>query len=115
MMIAGKLGSAATMGVSVIGLMTFAGLTPASAAPDAKPCAYSESGGRAWYNHCTSDGSHVQIMVTLTVGGNVGPICVKPGENDLGPSWRTKGAFYNGKLCSPAATGPAAVPPHRQS
>ncbi|MFE0256225.1 DUF6355 family natural product biosynthesis protein [Streptomyces sp. NPDC059010] len=98
-MVRRKLGSAALVGASVVGLMTCAGVAPVSAGPAAKPCAYSESGGHAWYNHCTSDGSHIQIMVTLTVGGNVGPICVGPGPTDLGPSWRTKGAFYNGKLC----------------
>ncbi|MFC8125659.1 DUF6355 family natural product biosynthesis protein [Streptomyces sp. NPDC057302] len=98
-MIKRRVGSVALAGVSIFGLMAYAGATSASATPDAKPCAYSESGGRAWYNHCTSDGSSVQIMVTLTIGGDVGPICVHPGETDLGPSWRTKGAHYNGKLC----------------
>jgi hypothetical protein len=76
--------------------MTGAAVSPASA----RQCGYSESGGSAWYNHCTSDGSVVQVMLVYFDGGTSGaPVCMHPGETKLGPSWLYKNAYYVGKLC----------------
>ncbi|WP_256106653.1 DUF6355 family natural product biosynthesis protein [Streptomyces sp. ODS05-4] len=77
----------------------------AGAAPDtgqvlAKPCGYSESGGRAWYNHCTSDGSRIQIRLDAVAGLDTNR-CVDPGETVLGWAFEYRNAYYTGRLCPP--------------
>jgi hypothetical protein len=91
-----KIRSMALVGAGVLSLMTGVAVAPASA----QPCGYSESGGSAWYNHCTSDGSVVQVMLVYTAGGDSGaPVCMHPGLTKIGPSWLYKNAYYVGKLC----------------
>jgi hypothetical protein len=91
-----KTGSLALVGATVFSLMTGVAVTPASA----QPCGYSESSGSAWYNHCTSDGSVVQVMLVYFDGSTSGaPVCMRPGLKKLGPSWLYKNAYYVGKLC----------------
>jgi hypothetical protein len=83
---------AAILMSAVAGVVT---ATPASAVA----CGYFEEGGRAGYNHCTSDGSNVVIHVDTILAQDY-EICVGPGETPLGSTNLVRGAWYVGKLCS---------------
>lgn len=65
-----------------------------------KPCGYSESDNRAWYNHCTSDGSRVQIRVDVVHGPDFST-CAEPGVNTLGWAFKYRNAWYTGRHCPP--------------
>ncbi|MGW0561577.1 DUF6355 family natural product biosynthesis protein [Streptomyces sp. NPDC003016] len=94
---------AALAGTAILALMTTPGpagaATHASEQALAKPCGYSESGGFAWYNHCTTDGSRIQIRLDA-VGGIDTNRCVGPGETRLGWAFEYRNAWYTGRLCS---------------
>jgi hypothetical protein len=70
-----------------------------AAAEDAKPCGYSESEGRAWYNHCTSDGSLIVIKIDMVLQDDRW-YCVGPGVSRLWSSANSRGAWYTGDGCS---------------
>ncbi|GGT36435.1 hypothetical protein GCM10010271_45490 [Streptomyces kurssanovii] len=94
---------AALAGATILAVMATTGpagaATQASEQAAAKPCGYSESGGFAWYNHCTTDGSRIQIRVDV-VGGWDANRCVYPGETRLGWAFEYRNAWYTGRLCS---------------
>jgi hypothetical protein len=62
--------------------------------PYLPPPPYSES----WYNHCTTDGSHIVIKVTK-VFGKAYEQCVGPGPTKLGSYLNILDAVYINKLC----------------
>ncbi|MDT8910041.1 DUF6355 family natural product biosynthesis protein [Amycolatopsis sp. PS_44_ISF1] len=64
----------------------------------AHPCGYSIDGIEAYYNHCTSDGSHILIREDR-VGELDKNVCVGPGSTHLGPALIVRYARYIGKLC----------------
>lgn len=70
----------------------------ATAGALATPCGYSESGGYAWYNHCTSDGSHIVIRLDVVLGLD-GNRCVGPGVTLIGFAADYRNAYYTGQLC----------------
>jgi hypothetical protein len=90
--------------VATCGLVTAIGVTSASADSSGQHasirCGYSESDGHAWYNHCTSDGSYIQIKYDRVLGRD-GYLCVGPGVTDLGRASSFRNAWYTGNLCSP--------------
>ncbi|MGX1128202.1 hypothetical protein RKD49_000392 [Streptomyces glaucescens] len=78
----------------VLGLGLSVATAPGAAAD---PCGFYETGSDAYYNHCTSDGSHVVIEVE--VWGPNYERCVGPGRTWLGSASKIDGAFYTGRTC----------------
>jgi hypothetical protein len=68
--------------------------TPAAA----DPCGFYETGSDAYYNHCTSDGSHVVIKVEVARAPDY-ERCVGPGRSWLGSAAGIQGAYYVGRTC----------------
>lgn len=71
--------------------------TAAAAAP--KPCGYFTEGHLAFYNHCTNDGSRIQIKIDR-INEWDSKHCVGPGVTQLGTTLQIRNAWYTGKLCS---------------
>jgi hypothetical protein len=86
----------AVLATAALGLGVVTGV--AVAAPAADPCAYFVRGIEAYYNHCTSDGSHIEIRLNM-VGEFDKNRCVGPGTTHLGGAHLIRGARYTGKLC----------------
>lgn len=86
------LGSAA-LAVTSLGAVT---VTASPAAAD--PCGFYETASDAYYNHCTSDGSHVVIQVRVALAPDY-ETCVGPGRTWLGSAGRIQGAHYVGRTC----------------
>jgi hypothetical protein len=90
------------IGVTALALMPTIGVAGATTQTSgqvlAKPCGFSKSGGRAWYNHCTTDGSRIQIRVDNVAGIDANK-CVGPGETVLGWAFEYRNAWYTGRLC----------------
>lgn len=89
----------ALVGTTILVVAATSGV--AGAATDgeqATPCGYSESSGYAWYNHCTSDGSHIKIRVDVVLGLD-GTRCVGPGVTMIGFAADYRNAYYTGELC----------------
>lgn len=79
--------------------LAFTGAGTATASPAAAdPCGYYETGSDAYYNHCTSDGSHVVIKVEVAWGPDF-ERCVGPGRSWLGAADKIQGAHYTGRTC----------------
>lgn len=55
--------------------------------------------GRAYYRHCTSDGSDIIIRVERHFGLSGYNLCVGPGRTPLGSLSVIKYAWYTGRLC----------------
>lgn len=53
----------------------------------------------AFYNHCTSDGSHIWIRVERFWPYSDYDQCVGPGTTGLGPAPPIYSAWYKGALC----------------
>ncbi|MCC3767361.1 DUF6355 family natural product biosynthesis protein [Streptomyces sp. UNOC14_S4] len=86
------MGSAATT--------AYAAPETASVSTKLQACGWDPDGpsGRAYYNHCTSDGSWIYIRVEFQQGGGT-PLCVAPGRTYLGLTADIKYAWYTGGLC----------------
>ncbi|MFD4631981.1 DUF6355 family natural product biosynthesis protein [Streptomyces sp. NPDC058284] len=71
----------------------------ASAEPTAvkDPCGFFETASDAYYNHCTSDGSH--IVIEIDDWGPNSERCVGPGVTWIGSASGVDGAWYTGRLC----------------
>ncbi|CAM5616671.1 DUF6355 family natural product biosynthesis protein [Streptomyces fumanus] len=69
-------------------------VTPATAAP----CGFYETSTDAYYNHCTSDGSHVVIKVRVARAKDREQ-CVGPGRTWLGKADKIQGAHYVNRTC----------------
>ena len=65
-------------------------------AVSAQKCGFYEDNVTAWYNHCTSDGSH--IWVIIDPGGIYR--CLPPGISDIGGARDVDNAYYAGRTCS---------------
>jgi hypothetical protein len=91
-MVTSALGSAALVLTSMGAVTTTA--TPAAA----DPCGFYETGSDAFYNHCTSDGSHVVIKVEVALAPDY-ERCVGPGKSWLGSASKITGAHYVGRTC----------------
>lgn len=81
----------------VLGLSTTALAAPAPAAAVKDPCGFYKTSSDAYYNHCTSDGSH--IVIEVEVWGPNYEKCVAPGVTWLGSADRIDGAWYVGRTC----------------
>jgi hypothetical protein len=90
-LLTGALGSLAL----TLGLLG-AGTTATPAAADS--CGFYENSSDAYYNHCTSDGSHVVIKVQVALAPDY-ERCVGPGKTWLGPASKIQGAYYVGRTC----------------
>lgn len=90
--VTGALGSAALV-------LTSLGAVTAQARPSAAdPCGFYETSSDAFYNHCTSDGSHVVIQVRVAQAPDY-ERCVGPGKTWLGSADRIQGAHYVNRTC----------------
>ncbi|BET52647.1 MULTISPECIES: DUF6355 family natural product biosynthesis protein [Streptomyces] len=75
-----------------------AGAVTLSAGPAAaNPCGFYETASDAYYNHCTSDGSH--IVIEIDDWGPNSERCVVPGVTWIGSSSDIDGAWYTGRTC----------------
>ncbi|MFJ4525547.1 DUF6355 family natural product biosynthesis protein [Streptomyces sp. NPDC088810] len=79
-----------------LGLLGAGTVTASPAAAD--PCGFYETGSDAYYNHCTSDGSHVVIKVEVALAPDY-ERCVAPGRSWLGSADKIQGAHYTGRTC----------------
>ncbi|MGW4060858.1 DUF6355 family natural product biosynthesis protein [Amycolatopsis sp. NPDC004747] len=79
--------------------VVLAGGAEASATPRAEQCGFWEGGPSAFYTHCTSDGSHIQIRVERENGLSGYYSCAYPGPNYLGYASQIKFAWYTGRSC----------------
>ncbi|CAM5249536.1 DUF6355 family natural product biosynthesis protein [Streptomyces aurantiogriseus] len=84
---------AATLVLASLGATT---VTAGPAAAD--PCGFYETGSDAFYNHCTSDGSHVVVKVEVALAPDY-ERCVGPGRTWLGSADKIQGAYYVGRTC----------------
>ncbi|MEU2026699.1 DUF6355 family natural product biosynthesis protein [Streptomyces sp. NPDC016469] len=74
------------------------GAVTLSAGPAAaNPCGFYETSSDAYYNHCTSDGSH--IVIEVDDWGPNSERCVAPGVTWLGSSSDIDDAWYTGRTC----------------
>jgi hypothetical protein len=78
----------------MVGLGGLVGASPAAA----DPCAFFTDNVRAYYNHCTSDGTWVEIKIDMFLGFDKYK-CVGPGTTYLGPKGEVRGAWYNNRRC----------------
>ncbi|MFI6024681.1 DUF6355 family natural product biosynthesis protein [Amycolatopsis magusensis] len=65
----------------------------------AEQCGFWEGGPSAFYTHCTSDGSHIQIRVERENGLSGYYDCAYPNRNYLGFASQIKYAWYTGRSC----------------
>ncbi|WP_031048248.1 DUF6355 family natural product biosynthesis protein [Streptomyces sp. NRRL F-5650] len=63
----------------------------------ANPCGFYETSSDAYYNHCTSDGSH--IVIEIDDWGPNSERCVGPGVTWIGSASDIDGAWYTGRTC----------------
>jgi uncharacterized protein DUF6355 len=89
---------AAILAVTALGGCLLAGEAVASTATTAARCGYYVEGIEAYYNHCTSDGSHIVIREDR-VGEFDKNVCVGPGVTHLGTAVIVRYARYIGQLC----------------
>jgi hypothetical protein len=54
--------------------------------------------GIAYYNHCTNDGSVIEIRVQVALAPDYNR-CANPGHNALGSTRNITYAYYTGRLC----------------
>ncbi|WP_327313206.1 DUF6355 family natural product biosynthesis protein [Streptomyces sp. NBC_01235] len=88
-----------TLGSVALVLTSLGAVTAATAGPAAaNPCGFYETGSDAFYNHCTSDGSHVVIKVEVALAPDY-ERCVGPGTTWLGSAAKIQGAHYAGRTC----------------
>ena len=74
------------------------GAVALSAGPaTANPCGFYETAPDAYYNHCTSDGSH--IVIEIDDWGPNSEQCVGPGVTWIGSASGVDGAWYTGRTC----------------
>jgi hypothetical protein len=102
-----KMHRALVTAAAVVGLTVALPIAPASAAPGngevgTSGCGYhlapAPVAPDAYYNHCTSDGSHIWITINYHLGDD-GYKCVGPGDTRLGSTSIIAYAYYNGNLC----------------
>ena len=82
-----------------LGLVTFAPNAHA-----AEQCGFFVDPSRAYYNHCTPDGTWVEIKIDVALGFDRYK-CVGPGVTYLGPRGEIRGAWYNNRRCPVGGEG----------
>ncbi|MFJ2769719.1 DUF6355 family natural product biosynthesis protein [Streptomyces sp. NPDC087300] len=88
----------ALIGALALGLgMSMASSATASPAAVKDPCGFFETASDAYYNHCTSDGSH--IVIEIDDWGPNSEQCVGPGVTWIGSASGVDGAWYTGRTC----------------
>ena len=88
-----------TLRAALAALLLSAGLGFATTTPaHAAACGYFVSGGNSYYNHCTSDGSIIDIHIDVVLGWDKNR-CVSPGVTYLGSATKIRNAWYTGHLC----------------
>ncbi|MEU6392336.1 DUF6355 family natural product biosynthesis protein [Streptomyces sp. NPDC046939] len=89
----------ATSALSAVALaLASAGAVTLNAAPAAAdPCGFYKTHSDAYYNHCTSDGSH--IVIEVDDWGPNSEMCVGPGVTWIGSASDVDGAWYTGRTC----------------
>ncbi|MGW6528279.1 DUF6355 family natural product biosynthesis protein [Streptomyces venezuelae] len=88
----------AVIGALALGLgMTMASSASAEPAAIQNPCGFYETHSDAYYNHCTSDGSH--IVIEIDDWGPNSEQCVGPGVTWIGSASGVDGAWYTGRTC----------------
>ncbi|WP_369217927.1 DUF6355 family natural product biosynthesis protein [Streptomyces flavofungini] len=81
-----------------LGMSLAATASAAPSTPTVKdPCGFFETASDAYYNHCTSDGSH--IVIEIDDWGPNSERCVAPGVTWIGAAGDVDGAWYTGRLC----------------
>jgi hypothetical protein len=103
-------GKRALIGLIAAVLAVFAMGAEGSAKSEAERCGFWEGGPSAFYTHCTSDGSHIQIRVERENGLSGYNDCAYPGRNYLGFASQIKFAWYTGRSCPPALGSSPATP-----
>lgn len=79
--------------------LTSLGAVAVTATPAAAdPCGFYETSADAFYNHCTSDGSHIVIKVEVAHAADY-ERCVGPGNTWLGSASKIQGAHYVNRTC----------------
>ncbi|MFE9441935.1 DUF6355 family natural product biosynthesis protein [Streptomyces sp. NPDC006602] len=86
------------LGSAALVLSSMGVVTTAAGPAAADPCGFYETGSDAFYNHCTSDGSHVVIKVEVAFAPDY-ERCVGPGRSWLGSASEISGAHYVGRTC----------------
>ena len=92
---------------ALVGAMTLAiaasmaATASAAPAPEApllrEPCGFYETSSNAYYIHCTSDGSRIQIEIDDWGPNTIQ--CVGPGVTWIGTASDVSGAWYTGRTC----------------
>ena len=72
-------------------------LTLSAGPAAANPCGFYKTHSDAYYNHCTSDGSH--IVIEIDDWGPNSEQCVGPGVTWIGSASGVDGAWYTGRTC----------------
>ena len=72
---------------------------PASELGTTGKCGFYKDNVTAWYNHCTSDGSHIWVQIDYASGDDKYR-CLGPGITDIGGANDINNAWYSGRLCS---------------
>ncbi|MFE9254226.1 DUF6355 family natural product biosynthesis protein [Streptomyces sp. NPDC006879] len=88
-----------TSALSVTALVFGLSVSATAAAPASalNPCGFFETASDAYYNHCTSDGSH--IVIEIDDWGPNTLRCVGPGTTWIGAAGDVDGAWYVGRTC----------------
>ncbi|MFJ7216567.1 DUF6355 family natural product biosynthesis protein [Amycolatopsis sp. NPDC098790] len=88
----------AILAVAAFAACVTTGTAGAAPASQVATCGYYVDGVEAYYNHCTSDGSHIVIREDR-VGEFDKNVCVGPGVTHLGTAVIVRYARYIGQLC----------------
>jgi hypothetical protein len=86
------------LGAVALVLASLGAVTTTASPAAADPCGFFKTGSDAFYNHCTSDGSHVVIKVEVALAPDY-ERCVGPGKVWLGSAGKIQGAYYVGRTC----------------
>ncbi|MFI6641859.1 DUF6355 family natural product biosynthesis protein [Streptomyces sp. NPDC050504] len=81
----------------LLGLSATASAAPSPVDSARNPCGFFETSSDAYYNHCTSDGSH--ILIEIDDWGPNTVQCVGPGTTWIGEAGDVDGAWYIGRTC----------------
>ncbi|WP_073760408.1 DUF6355 family natural product biosynthesis protein [Streptomyces sp. CB03234] len=87
--------------VALSGTTLLAASPPAGAEGTVRKCGYYEDAVTAWYNHCTSDGSHIWVYIDRAWPYGDVERCLGPGITDIGGAREVNNAWYSGRLCNP--------------
>lgn len=87
-----------TLTSTALAFLSLGAVAFSSAPSAAAPCGFYKTSADAFYQHCTSDGSHVVIKVEVAHASDY-ERCVAPGRTWLGSASKIQGAHYVGRTC----------------